>query len=119
MAGPGTGSEFQISRTRGGILLGSFTDGAVTWTSAADATVTNASAALVAAGSGVSRYVVIMVPKGATTGIRIAFGATAASSTTYLIEPGVTLYLNTIQAINAIRAGGSDVTVSVITGVPN
>lgn len=109
-------SQFEISNRRGAANV--FSDNAVTFTAAADASVTGTSAALVAAGSGTSRYVIIYVPNGATTGIRINFGATAADATSPLIEPGERVYLNTIQAVNAIRAGASNVTVSIFTGVP-
>lgn len=78
-------------------------------------TVGSSSAELIAATVGI-RPVLISVPTSADTGICINFDA-AATTSNFLIESGGALKVNTAQQIRAIRAGSTNVTAYVLTGV--
>lgn len=81
------------------------------------ASVTGTSAELVAANaSDVTREVLIFVPSDADTGIHIADDGDAATTSDFLIPPGGTVSITTLEAINAIRAGSTNVTVYLILG---
>lgn len=81
--------------------------------------VTGTSAAIIAqlVATAAIRHIVISVPTSADSGIYVNVGATATSSH-FLVEAGGALKLNTPQAIHAIRAGSSNVTAYILTGVP-
>lgn len=111
------GSWFQQGPGNAGSSIGQVSALPLTWTAGTVNSISNASEELVAAGTGSGRTVWIKVPVGAVTGICIAFGATAATTSTTLIEPGETVFISTAQAINAIRAGGTDVSVYTAVGV--
>lgn len=96
--------------------IGQVSDEPLTFTAPDASVVGAASAELVAAGTGTGRTVIISVPSTATAGIHVNFGA-AATTNKFLIQPGGSLTLVTEQQIRAIRAGASDVTVYVLTGV--
>jgi hypothetical protein len=86
-----------------------------TFTNIADQPVGAASAELFAAAAA-ARTAWVVVPPDADTGIRIAFGA-AAGATSFLLPKGFAGKFRTRQAINAIRAGAVDVSVSKSTSV--
>lgn len=110
------GSWFQQGPGNASSSLGQVSDLPLTWTVVASNSITNASEEIVAAAAGVGRTVVIVVPPGSDTGVCINFGATAATTSSLLLPPGFYVF-NTAQAINAIRAGASDVTVYCAVGV--
>lgn len=111
------GSEFQAYRLNAAnVSVGQVSSEPLTWTAPNASTVGVASGELIAAATGAGRTVVITVPATATGGIHINFGA-AATTSKYLIEPGKSLIIATEQQITAIRAGASDVTTYVLTGV--
>ncbi len=78
--------------------------------------ITAADTVLVPASAGI-RHVVIWTGLSADTGFYGNVGA-AATAANALYEAGGVLKANTSQAIHAIRAGTSDVTAYVMTGVP-
>jgi len=84
-------------------------------TSPTASSVTGSDGIIVAASSGI-RPIVVSVPTSADTGIYVNFDA-AATSSNFLVEAGGRLLVNTAQAIHAIRAGASNVTAYVLTGV--
>lgn len=110
------GSWFQQGPGNASSSLGQVSSQPLTWAVTAKNSVTNASETIAAAAAGVGRTVGIKVPVTATTGICIDFGATAATTNSFLVEPGETLFISTTQAVNAIRAGASDVDVYVMIG---
>ena len=71
---------------------------------------------LAAASSGVGRVVILYVPEAAVGGVHLNV-AGAATTSKFLLEPGKSIPLNTLQEIRGIRAGASDVTVYLYHGV--
>lgn len=96
--------------------IGQVSDEPLTWTVTPDVTVGAASGVLLAAATGTGRRVTLYVPEAAVAGIRIDFGA-AAGATDFLLEPGRSWSEPTEQEIRAVRAGASDVAVSIMVGV--
>lgn len=80
-------------------------------------TVGVADSTIIAAGTTGERDIVISVPTTADTGIYVNAGA-AATTSKFLVQAGGRLFLNTNQAIHALRAGAADVTAYIITAVP-
>ena len=116
MTDMGVGSWFQQGPGNSGSSIGKVSDEPLTFTAPDASTVGSTSAELVAASAAPTRNVVISIPNTATGGIHINFDA-AATTSKYLLQPGDRLALSTLQQIRAIRAGASDVTVYVLTGV--
>lgn len=111
------GSWFQQGPGNSGSSLGQVSDEPLTWTVADAVTVGAASGTLVAAATGIGRLVGISVPNTATGGVHINLGGGAATTNKYLLQPGDRIFIPTEQAITAIRAGASDVTVYTMVGV--
>lgn len=112
----GRGSEFQAYRLNAAnVSVGQVSSEPLTWTVTAKNSVSSTSEEIAAAGTGAGRTVLIKVPTSATTGICINFGA-AATTSSYLIEPGEARSFATEQQVQAIRAGASDVDVYVVIG---
>lgn len=79
-------------------------------TQSTDVTVDNTSNELVAASAGTYRVIQIHCTD---ESIRVAIGQTAVATQGFLIEEGEKFTIVTDQAVDAIRAGGSDATVIV------
>lgn len=106
-----------FKRDKASASLGQVSDEPLTFTNDGVITVTNASGTLLAAGTGNGRQIWIKVPITADTGICINFGGAAATTSTQLVEPGETVFIPCEQAITAIRAGSTNVSVYVSHGV--
>lgn len=84
------------------------------YTNVTKVTCASSSTALAAAVTGQPREVVIKVPAGATAGIHVGVAA-AATTNMLLLEPGESLVVSGLQAVNCLRAGGSDVVTYLMT----
>lgn len=90
--------------------------GCLTLTTLAPITVTGTSGTLLAAAAaGTRRYVRMKIMMNADTGIFTEYGGGAATNR-HPFEPGETEWFRCDDAIAAIRAGSSNVTVYVTTG---
>ena len=78
--------------------------------------VTGTDSTIIAASAGI-RHNVVSVPTSADTGVYLNVGAPATTAS-FLCEAGGVWKANTSQAIHAIRAGSTNVTAYVMTGVP-
>lgn len=76
-------------------------------------TIGSGSTQLIAASPAVSRGVLIIVPSDAVTGVHINMDG-AATVNEALLPPGFVGTINTLDAINMIRGGASDVVVEVL-----
>lgn len=94
---------------------GQVSDEPITWGTPSQVSVTGSDTTVAAAGTGTGRVVKLYVPVAATAGIYVNLNG-AATTSHYLIEPGTSETFPTEQAIQGIRAGGSNVTVYVMIG---
>jgi len=106
------GSWFQQGPGNSSSSIGKVSDEPGTQSLSDRITVGNATGALIAASTAVSRTVLITVPTSADTGIHVNAGA-AATTSEALIHPGQSVVVTTKQAINAIRGGSADIVVEV------
>lgn len=116
MVGYGQTRHEIFKRDKATTSLGQVSSEPLTWSDPDKVTATNASGALLAAGTGTGRLVWIKVLSTATTGVCINFGA-AATTSDMPIEPGEAVFISTEQAINVIRLGALNCDVYVAYGV--
>lgn len=88
----------------------------ITYTNVTKVTCASTSTALLAVSTTGTREIIVKVPTTATTGIHLGVGA-AATTNMLLVEPGESWVGSTAQSLFCLRAGGSDVTSYLQTGV--
>lgn len=108
-------SRFQGVGANRASSAGQVSDEPLTWDTPAQVSVTGSDTTIAAAGTGVGRVVKLYVPVAAVSGIYVNLNG-AATTSHYLIEPGTSEVFPTEQAIQGIRAGGTNVTVYVMIG---
>jgi len=117
MADTNVGSWYQATkRDTAGVSTGKVSDEPLTFTMTNVTTAGGASTALLTASTGITRTVTLSILAAADTGVYINAGA-AATSANYLIQPGGSLTITTLQVLNGIRAGSAEVVVYIASGV--
>lgn len=114
------GSWVQQGPANSGSSSGKTSDEPLTY-DATQVTAGAASGALIASSTAISRTVTIFIPANATVdanglAVTVNFGAAAVVAADFPIPAGGTLTVTTLQAINVIRNGASDVTCYVLAG---
>lgn len=114
-----TGSWFQATkRDTAGVSTGKVSDEPLTFTSTKTATAGGVSTTLLAAAAAgtITQTVTLSILANADTGVYINFGG-AATTNNYLIQPGGSLTVTTLQSITGLKAGTAEVTVYLVNGV--
>lgn len=110
---PGDSSWFQQGPGNSASSLGKVQTAPGTMSLSSRITVTNATTAIIAASTALSRTILIVVPQSADTGVHINFGASATTSE-FLCPPGFVGSFDTLQALNGIRGGSTNIVVEVL-----
>lgn len=113
MSGPGPGSWVQSGPGNAASSLGKVQTAPGTPSLSDRITVGSTTTAIIAASTALSRTILIYVPSTADTGVHLNFGASATTSE-FLAPPGFVGSFDTLQALNGIRGGSTNIVVEVL-----